>query len=641
MRIGWFIASVLASFCFASAQAAPLEAYGQLPSLEDVSLSPDGKNLSFVTNVGNKRTVIVKSVADHTTLAAIAAGDRKLRALTWADSDHLLITTSSTRTAVGFLGPKQELYTVQSYSLSTHKFYTLLDDQKQNAMNVVFSQPEVHVVDGKKKVFVQGVSFPADRGVRTLFSVDLDEGVSKAIRYGDPHVQGWLLDSQGEAVAQAMYDEDTKRWSLQLRNRGGWYEAYGVVAPIETPQIYTYGPSGDLVVIAEIENGRDVYKQIDVATGKWGPPLDLGQGVGGLMIDPATQRIIGTNREGEFIEHTFFDHADQLAWNSIVHAFAGENVSIVGWSDDRRRIVVEVVGARDGAMYELVDLDAHSADAVGPLYRGVGPADRAEVKYISYKAADGREIPAYLTLPNGKPPKDLPLIVLPHGGPAARDEPGFDWWSQALASRGYAVLQPEFRGSDGFGWDHLAAGFGEWGRKMQSDLSDGVRYLTAQGLVDAKRVCIVGASYGGYAALAGATMDRGVYRCAVSVAGVSDPRTMLDWDKHLENASDSQGQRYMKRFMGVAALDDPKLDEIAPVSHVTKDTVPILLIHGRDDTVVYFDQSSRMEAALKAAGKPVTFVTLDGEDHWLSRAETRLQMLQATVSFLEANDPPN
>jgi dipeptidyl aminopeptidase/acylaminoacyl peptidase len=232
------------------------------------------------------------------------------------------------------------------------------------------------------------------------------------------------------------------------------------------------------------------------------------------------------------------------------------------------------------------------------------------------------------------------LILVPHGGPAARDTAEFDWIGQALASRGYAVLQPEFRGSDGFGWAHMAAGFGQWGRKMQSDLADGVRFLASQGTIDPKRVCIVGASYGGYAALAGAALpsDKGIYRCAVADSGVADPRGMLKWvqDRYREDAV----LRYWDRFMGVTSPDDPKLSEISPLAHAADVSVPVLLIHGKDDTVVPIEQSEQMAAALQAAGKPVTFVKLNREDHWLSNAETRQRMLAETVKFLEANNPP-
>jgi dipeptidyl aminopeptidase/acylaminoacyl peptidase len=289
----------------------------------------------------------------------------------------------------------------------------------------------------------------------------------------------------------------------------------------------------------------------------------------------------------------------------------------------------------------MIDLNTNLATDIGPAYQGISARDVSEVKFISYAAVDGRKIPAFLTLPHGLSQKNLPLIVLPHGGPVAQDDPGFDWWAQALASRGYVVLQPEFRGSTGFGWAHLSAAFGEWGRKMQTDLSDGVRYLASQGLVDPKRVCIVGGSYGGYAALAGPTLDRGVYRCAVSVAGISDPQNFLNWRRGRQRTSDSISIRFWTRLMGEAGVDDPKLAAISPLRHAAEADAPILLIHGNDDTVVPIEQSEDMENALRSAGRPVTLVRLKSEDHWLSRSETRGQMLQATVAFLEANNPAN
>jgi dipeptidyl aminopeptidase/acylaminoacyl peptidase len=187
----------------------------------------------------------------------------------------------------------------------------------------------------------------------------------------------------------------------------------------------------------------------------------------------------------------------------------------------------------------------------------------------------------------------------------------------------------------------MEAGFGQWGRKMQTDLSDGVRYLVAQGMVDPARVCIVGASYGGYAALAGVTLDPGVYRCAISVAGLSDLKRMLQWvdEDHMSRANIAQ--RYWDRFMGVTGPDDTSLDAISPIKHLDAISVPVLLIHGKDDTVVPYEQSDLMYDALRRAKKPVNLVTLKHEDHWLSRSETRLQMLQASVDFLRANNPPD
>ena len=197
------------------------------------------------------------------------------------------------------------------------------------------------------------------------------------------------------------------------------------------------------------------------------------------------------------------------------------------------------------------------------------------------------------------------------------------------------MLQPNYRGS-ALTWEFVSKGFGEWGRKMQTDLSDGVRHLAREGIADPARVCIVGASYGGYAALAGPAFDPGVYRCAVAVAGIGDLRRMLKREERW-----SRTQRYWDRFMGVSGPNDPALDAISPVSHVSAINVPILLIHGKDDTVVPYEQSQLMYNALRGAKKDVQLVTLKHEDHWLSRSETRLQMLEASVAFLRAHNPPD
>jgi dipeptidyl aminopeptidase/acylaminoacyl peptidase len=265
----------------------------------------------------------------------------------------------------------------------------------------------------------------------------------------------------------------------------------------------------------------------------------------------------------------------------------------------------------------------------------VTPAAVNEVRTISYPAADGTVIPAYLTLPRGVPAKGLPLVVMPHGGPEAHDDPGFDWWAQAIASLGYAVLQPQYRGSAGF----VSAGFGQWGRKMQTDLSDGVRYLAQTGTVDAAKVCIVGASYGGYAAMAGVTLQSGIYRCAVAVAGISDLRRHLGDVAIAEHGSNDRVRRYYLRFLGAKDKSDPVLDEISPAAHADKLSAPLLLIHGSIDTVVQPVQSKIMQQAAAKAGKSVQLVTLAGEDHDLARGATRLQMLQAMAAFLQANLP--
>ena len=384
----------------------------------------------------------------------------------------------------------------------------------------------------------------------------------------------------------------------------------------------------------------DQYRILNLDTGAWSD-LPFQDTPDGLVTHPRTKLLIGASTEGEDGRtYKFLDPAAEGAWRSVSVAFRNKRVQFVSWSEDMRQMVVLTEGAGDPGTYQLVDLDRRTAEIVGSRYP-LTPEQVGEVRPISYEAADGMRIPGYLTLPPGvTDPKDLPLVVLPHGGPASRDTLGFDWWAQGLASRGYAVLQPNFRGSDGLGQAHLEAGYGQWGRKMQTDLSDGVRWLASQGIVDPKWVCIVGASYGGYAAMAGPTIDPGVYRCAVAVAGVSDLRAMVQWSSSQAGARDAPAVRYWNRFMGADRLGDRDLDAISPAKLADRADAPILLLHGRDDTVVPFVQSRMFADALKAAGKPYELIELNGEDHWLSRAETRQRMLNETVRFLETHNPP-
>jgi dipeptidyl aminopeptidase/acylaminoacyl peptidase len=411
-------------------------------------------------------------------------------------------------------------------------------------------------------------------------------------------------------------------------------DARRVTASIETPSLLGLGRDGGSVLAAFAGEKDGEIRELNPDSGDWGAPRPQPDD---LIWDRATGRLIGEHDLiGDEDRYTFYDPTDQALWRGVTTAYAGARVRFEGFSDDHMRILVFVDSPTEGPAWALVDRKTHSGDWMGVQYESLKPEDIAPVRAIAFKAKDGLALTGYLTLPSGKSAKGLPLVVFPHGGPAARDEIGFDWWAQAMASRGYAVLQVNYRGSEGLGWDLESAGFGEWGRKMQTDLSDGVRYLAAQGTIDPARVCIVGASYGGYAALAGATLDAGVYRCAASVAGPSDLRRFVDTWKRDEGDQGVGSERYWLRYMG------PRdgLAAISPARQVDKATVPILLVHGKDDTVVPYEQSQIMADALMRAGKSVDFVTLKSEDHWLSRGETRLLMLEAVVAFLEKHNPP-
>jgi dipeptidyl aminopeptidase/acylaminoacyl peptidase len=202
------------------------------------------------------------------------------------------------------------------------------------------------------------------------------------------------------------------------------------------------------------------------------------------------------------------------------------------------------------------------------------------------------------------------------------------------------VFQPNYRGSGGHGAAFRDAGFGEFGRKMLSDISDGLDALAKEGVVDRHRACIVGFSYGGYAAMAGVTVQQGLYRCAVAGSGLSDLPLMLDWVERRYGAP-SASLTFWREAMGPTVPGAPPLKSISPISYAARADAPILLIHGQDDSVVPLEQSAIMYSALKSAGKPVEFIQTKSEDHWLSREDTRIATLKAAVAFVEKYDPVN
>jgi dipeptidyl aminopeptidase/acylaminoacyl peptidase len=644
----------LAAACFAvSASAAPLSAYGGLPSIETIDISPDGSTLATIVSDGEQRSLTITPLTGGAP-KSYAVGAAKVRRLDWVGAEHLVISTSQTAGITGLIGPRREYLMGFSLNLSTQKLQPLLErsparsqtgthyrerntDSIWGGMNVLVGPPEVRNVAGAPTLFLKGITFKDRMGLLTVFQANLKTGAQTVVAVGDDDTNEILLGQDGAPVAKTGYDRVSGRWSLKLRRGGGWSENRVVQAKTEKPFLVGLGRDGQSVVIAKHAEMGYLVREIS-PDGSAGEPLDV-QDADGAIFDPDTHRLIGLHAlVGDEQRYTFFDPKDQKVWNAVRAAFKGESVQLESWTRDRQKIVVLVDSPVEGPGYALVDLASRKAEWLGARYQKLLPQDLSKVQAVRFKAKDGLELGGYLTLPTGKDPRNLPLIVLPHGGPASRDTPGFNWWAQAMASRGYAVLQVNFRGSDGFGWSFTQAGFGEWGRKMQTDLSDGVRYLAAQGTIDPKRVCIVGASYGGYAALAGATLDPGVYRCAASVAGLSDLHRFVDWAR-MKNGIDAF--RYWTRFTGAEASRDPALTEISPASHVDRITIPILLVHGQDDTVVPLDQSRLMADALHKAGKPVELVVQKGEDHWLSRGETRLEMLTATMAFVEKHNPPN
>ena len=299
-----------------------------------------------------------------------------------------------------------------------------------------------------------------------------------------------------------------------------------------------------------------------------GAPLFLNPSydVEDVLTDDHRSRVIGVSYVDDMTEYKYFDPKREQIEEKLKRALPMQSVRLVSRDAAGANYVVAADSPKNPETFYLFSSATSQLSVVGKSYPDLPPSDLGDEKPYPYKSRDGTDIHAYLTLPPGKAPKNLPTVIFPHGGPVWRDRLEFNYWAQFMASRGYAVLQPNFRGSAGYGFSFRHAGYGEWAGKVQNDLADGVQKLIADGIADPKRICIVGASYGGYAALAGATFNPDLYACAISYAGLSDLQLILSRETYV-GGDESEASSFDEAQMGAKTSETSKLDAISPYAH--------------------------------------------------------------------------
>jgi dipeptidyl aminopeptidase/acylaminoacyl peptidase len=618
------------------AERLPVADFAQLPFVEYAALSPDGTHWAGLLGVGGVQVVAMLSVFDRKEKVVRTSLPDGIQArwLRWANADNLLIGVDMLE-RVG----SADWYISRVIALNrvSGKLTTLLWDLAgQNASDVLWwprDEGNEVLIAGQNSVYEGEQWWPA------VHRVDVTNGHEHVVVPPHGGIVAWGADSDGTVRVGVGYDDFHQTSRLVYRPPGSRATFRTVdradARKRESLQVpFMFLPGGDhALVIHDDERGMSAIYELDLATQSevravYAAPAGE---VDGVVVSADGATLLGVHDGSLRGGVHWFDASLAAMQAAFDKAVPGAGAVIESMSRDRTAMLVRI-GAADmpGALYYYKPSEGllHRLTAINER---LGPTRRlAPVRLVSYKARDGLEIEAVLTLPAGRDPRKLPFIVMPHGGPWAQDGLEYNYWAQFLANRGYGVLQPNFRGSTGYGTEFLKKGEGQLGLAMQDDITDAVRWAVSEGLADSARVCIAGGSYGGYAAMWGIVKDPDQYRCAISIAGVSSlSREVNDF------ANDMYGRKYRDDWKRMA----PDFDAVSPLKAAERIKTPLLLIHGKKDITVAQAQSVKMYERMRSAGKTVEFISLPLADHYYTRQDDRIALLTAMENFLAKYNP--
>lgn len=610
----------------------PVEAWSHDPLIDGVVISPDGSKLAALTPGDHKSlpSVTVWQTADMSKPPVrFKPKDSKVIALRWASNDQLF-----------FVGRQKYDY---KYSGKTTKWFRnigYIADYRGNKIRRLFRKRMDDIKDLYRVGFVHSLRDKPDTillrltGLKGSEYVELNLKTFQSVRvFRESDTSSTTVDSRGRVAIKTKLEGsgDEIRYVTSLRNpkTGGWEEHFTLRAvDREGVQAVRVLADGQVYVLDNLGRDKSVIRLYDPVTRSQGKPLfasDQFEIRGVLLRDfnPSDKSdLIGYVLNGPERSYIYTD-PEYLALQTRIDAAlpAGSTNRMVSTSDDLNQIVVRSSGVKEAGAYYLLS-NKGTITALGRSFPHLDPAQMSEMTYVTYSARDGLEIPAMLTVPRtGKAPH--PTIVMPHGGPWARDYLGWNKWAQFLANRGYAVLQPQYRGSMGWGQKLWRAGDREWGQKMQDDKDDGAQWLVDQGIADSERLAMFGYSYGGYAAMAAVVRPSSPYQCAIAGAGLSELNTF-----NKLTGQSAFNRKYQK----------PTIAGLSPQYAVEQANIPLYIFHGDRDQRVPVKQSRKFYKALKAEGKTVRYDEIP--DLWHSNpwfAQHHMAMLSGIETYL-AND---
>jgi len=625
------------------------------PDVLDVDLSPNGRQLAILRQDIKDKTrtayVTLAKVDDlSATPAVVSLGDRQVDGVKWANDERLLAWLTFWKDEKG----RPNGYWIGDYfvHLPVKRVLSIGVDGK-NAI-VLFGQNKAitnadfdtslvvdYLTDEPGHILMQ--VWDARHNAFALHKVDVYTGASTLVEVGVPATDFWLtqrgvpvlrMDSNSRGTVGSVYGRapGATEWKLIRQSR------LNEMKKLPDFDIVAMTAKAGVFLVSTRADGLDAkaIRAFDIASMQFGETLgeQPGHDMDGAFVDQ-DNKLVATAFYGDRLEYKFTEPALAAHFKGVNTYFRNEcNVQIVNIDTGHNRFVFKASGPRDPGSYHLYHREAARLEQVAARYPSLTSDRLAPMSAIKIKTRDGGEIGAYLTRPRGVEPSTMtPLVVYPHGGPEVRDQLDFDPHIQAMAARGWSVLQPNFRGSGGYGKAFADAGRRHWGDRMQEDVEDAVAQLIASGRADPKRIAICGGSYGGYAALMGAVRQPGLYKAVVAIAGDCDLVETLAFAKR-EEGDDSPAYAYWLASIGDPKSDQAMLAAASPAKRAREIAAPVLLIHGTRDIIVDPQQSKIMAKALKDAGKPFQYLELKGEGHRNWAKETWKTVIETSNDFI-------
>jgi len=613
------------------------DAFGTLPNVHDAAISPDGKQIAIIVNIRGQYgvRVVTRGKKDEELRAVLLGEGVKPNWVKWANNERVLVGLWQSVKYRTVPITVRFIYTLDASSMKGKTLIKTDEFLRQDNSDVVdfLEDDPDHIL----------MAF-SDRNqlLDDIHRVNVRTGNYRIIERTKPHVQNWYTDARGEPrVGQGLVDRTVSKeeeWNLIIRDadEDRWRKADEFPGLEADVPIFAFTDNPNELVIGD-RAGRDtlglyVYDLVEKKISRELFHHDT-YDARGLVVSKRSGKVIGAQFVADTTETVMFEQHDSTL-SRMRSQFSDYTVDYVDQSDDGPLVLFKVSNAYDPGALAIVDGSTNEVTILSRIRSELPSEEMGLVSKVTYPARDGFEIPAYLTLPpsitSSADINNLPFVVLPHGGPYARTSKRFDYFAQFFATRGFAVLQMNFRGSAGYGKDFEDAGRENW-VKIQDDVEDGTRWLIEKGFADPDRICIAGWSYGGYAALIGAIKAPELYACAISMAGVTDLKDMINDIEKYRFGSISAQNFVLRGFDSKQALA-----ENSPVKRAAELKVPLFLAHGEADPSVHFDQFTRMKRALKKSSAPVTYMQFDDEDHFLSNQENRQAFFRGLDEFLSA-----